>query len=544
MSPVTKNPPPPALTCPLIDVRRKKKGCDLNKPTCGQCARLNIACGWDEKKWTFVNQEASSSTSTLTVRSRSADALRRRPSPSPPTGSQEQSLSRTAFEINAEGEFWTNYYPRDDPETKYIAGMQTVPWTRTLRDIAAFDPTTRLALNALSTNIVGRSRSDSALLQESTRLYAEALRETNRALQDPVRAQSDAMLACCKILSMYENFRIDQTGTISSQGEDWHKHVEGTCRIVELRGPEKHVSHHGHSLFEDARTLAVISGITRRRPNFFTQPAWHTIPWKASPRNIQAKLVDIMITLPGLLRSHDQLAQRLSQLNSDRDRFAALTDGQNHINRCIRIGESLREWEQDTLLECMEQSSTRTQNYAGPLTILEVCKNHGYGFFHVCMHFYVSCLLLYATTWVSYRTIALAVRPDQLPNLPAWMRLPDIPEWMNPRVMAANLVTCVPHYFEPDAGFWGAHAASFAVGSAMHYYAATGGLHSEEMNQLKRLFNEAKLGGVTSNFFKSIANTADTAKGDLTKPEEHRKMAISWYGMDALQRDRTPSSSS
>ena len=288
----------------------------------------------------------------------------------------------------------------------------------------------------------------------------------------------------------------------------------------------------------------MIAAITRRKPNFFTHPAWHTVPWRTSPRNIHSKLVDIMITLPDLLRSQDILSQQLTRLKTDSDRFAALTNGQIHINRCIRIGESLREWEQNTLLACVEQSAISEENYAGPLTILEVCKTHGYGFFNICMQFYVSCLILYATTWVSYRTVALAVRPDQLPSLPSWMRLPDIPEWMNPRTAASNIVSCVPHYFEPEAGFWGAQSASFSLGAALHYYAATGGLESEEMNQLRRLFYQAKLGGVTSNFVKSMANTADTAKGDPTKPQEHRKMATSWFGMDSLRRDRTQSSSS
>jgi hypothetical protein len=117
-------------------------------------------------------------------------------------GSGERSLSRTAFEIDSEGEFWTHYYPRDDPQTPYVAGIYTARWTRTLRDMAAFDATARTALNAISMNIVGRTRSDPALIQESTRLYAKALHDTNRALQDPTQVQSDAVLTCCKILSM------------------------------------------------------------------------------------------------------------------------------------------------------------------------------------------------------------------------------------------------------------------------------------------------------------------------------------------------------
>ena len=109
--------------------------------------------------------------------------------------------------------------------------------------------------------------------------------------------------------------------------------------------------------------------------------------------------------------------------------------------------------------------------------------------------------------------------------------------------MASNIVSHAPHYFEPSAGFWGAQAANFPLGGALHFYAATGGAESEEMNQLRTLFAKAKLGSVTGNFLKSMANTANSARGDPGKKEEHEKMAASWYGMDAIRRDRASSSS-
>ena len=342
------------------------------------------------------------------------------------------------------------------------------------------------------------------------------------------------------LLSRYENFRVDPTGGISSQGHDWHRHVEGTCRIVELRGPAKHVSHHGHSLFEDSRFLAVIAAMTKRKPNFFTDIAWHTIPWESSPRNLHDRLCDVMIALPDLLQNQDKLSQRLAVSETNRDRFAILTDGQNHLNRCIRIGESFREWEQRALLACSDEPST-SQNYGGPLTLLEVCKEHGYGFFNVCMQYWVGCMVLYASSWVTFRSVMLAARPDQPPSLPEWIKLPDIPEWMNPRLVALNIVACAPHYFADNAGFWGAQAACFPMGAALHYYAATGGQDSEEIEQLRKLFRQQRLGGVTREFLRSIANTSDAAKGDPAKREEHTPMATSWYGMGAIQAQRRQS---
>lgn len=69
-------------------------------------------------------------------------------------------------------------------------------------ELTTFDKTANLALQACALTALGRINMDPQLLRDGTRFYSKALRETNLALQDPVRAQSDATLASCKLLSM------------------------------------------------------------------------------------------------------------------------------------------------------------------------------------------------------------------------------------------------------------------------------------------------------------------------------------------------------
>lgn len=73
------------------------------------------------------------------------------------------------------------------------------------------------------------------------------------------------------------------------------------------------------------------------------------------------------------------------------------------------------------------------------------------------------------------------------------------------------------------------------MGAALHYYAATGAVESEEIKQLQRLLLDAKLGDVTGRFLRSMANSTDSAKGDPRNKEEHKKIAASWYGLDAIR---------
>ena len=175
-----------------LNCRRKKNGCDLQRPVCGQCTRLGFECGYEDKKWTFVNQQPErvvacgskpnsrgpTSTETFAV----------------PNDSLIRSLESTGFHIGSLGEFWEEYMPHEPTGVTYIGEIRTIPWMHTLREMSNIDPTVHTAFNAVAFTVLGRSRSDHRLLQEGTVHYARALRQTNKALQDPQTAQSDTVL--------------------------------------------------------------------------------------------------------------------------------------------------------------------------------------------------------------------------------------------------------------------------------------------------------------------------------------------------------------
>ena len=127
------------------------------------------------------------------------------------------------------------------------------------------------------------------------------------------------------------------------------------------------------------------------------------------------------------------------------------------------------------------------------------------------MQYWVAALVLQSTTWITYRNVLQFAGSDQPLSIPGWMRLPDIPEWMNPRTPASNIVAGAPHYYEESAGYWGAASGSFPVGAALHFYASTSP-DSDEMRQLLQLF-QSGLGSVSGGFLRSMANTASTVKG-------------------------------
>lgn len=124
-------------------------------------------------------------------------------------------LTRPAYEVSYVAKFWEAFLPKDNGAS--VGGVRAGYWVGSVQDLATFNQdVTGAALLAVSTQALGCLSGDPTMLRNGTQLYAKALRKTNQALQDPNGAQSNAVLAACKLLSMFENFRLDASGGMST----------------------------------------------------------------------------------------------------------------------------------------------------------------------------------------------------------------------------------------------------------------------------------------------------------------------------------------
>lgn len=301
-------------------------------------------------------------------------------------------------------------------------------------------------------------------------------------------------------------------------------------RIIELRGPAKHVSRHGHDLFEESRLSAMIAGIALRKPIFLADSAWCTIPWQISPRNLRDELCDILLSIPDILLDQDLLLHSLTGLGTNSHVFETHTKAQEHIYRCILVATQLQGWERRAIDMGQAKSSTRTAGLIGPLTLLEICKDHGYGFFHIVNQYWAACIILYGSTRLAKRHVMAATCTLQPQPLPAMMKLPEIPVWMNPQPAASNIAECASHYFAEEAGLFGVLQANFPIGTALHYFAAIGLEGSQEMEQLRHVFSRGSSGQIASGFLNSMAGMGPRTVGDTDVREEHSAKAKAWFG--------------
>lgn len=449
-----------------ITCRRRKKGCDLRRPKCSRCLRFGVTCQYAEQGLLFVPEAGQLSRRTRGQHESGPGRL-----PDVLTGTAQKSLYRTERELQIEDVFWTVYLPEEDSALDgSVGGVRAAPWIPTVRVLAEGCKDLRTAVRACAFAGLGWLQTDHMLVQYAGQLYARALRDTNRALRDPGQSQSDNVLACCRVLGLFELFPRGPTPAAASQsqGNDWQSHVEGASRLVRLRGPHRHVSGHGLVLYDATRNNAAISGLILRRRNAFTSLVMSAPP----QRTLRDELYDLMCGTHGLLEQLDSLQ---AVITGDRDRRrenGTLRKSHELLDRCVSTASSLQDWENKAYKLCVERLPIRADQMdfmASAHTevrsrlLRDVCRSHGYGFFFICTQYWAVCVILYSSVQALSSSLRVFLHDDFL----------ETPPWMDAEPHARCVADTVAHFFRPEAGLWSAQLAIFPVGTALSYFART-----------------------------------------------------------------------
>lgn len=468
-----------------VNCRKRKKGCDLQSPTCGRCQRLNITCNYEARRFTFHYHQGTGSGTGGSPVAPEATA------PSQPSTTDvnfpPHSLMRTDFVQLASARFWDIYLPSEDTALNgSIGNVTSVSWIHTVREIAQTNDNVDSALQACIFAGLGSTLSDAEYLRHGTQQYARALRGVNEALQDPALALDDSVLACCRLLSLFELFQrsssssgatsTDDNDQRQSQRQDWRKHVEGTCRIVALRGRERHTSPHSRDLYDDVRITAIVHGIVSRKPNSFTM-----MPWRLPVRTLKDDLWDLASHLPWILELVDQVTAELTNLTrlGDTPNSLLRRQSQEVIRECLKLGAELQAFEQAALNLCgaaQKPASRVGEHHASrespphrehSSSLSKECQSHGFGFFYLCMEYWAFSITLYSAT-VQFHSHIPRLLPDD-GHLPK-----ELPIWLDPEPPVHHIATNASHYFGPKAGLWSAQCATHPMIAALGYLARSG----------------------------------------------------------------------
>jgi hypothetical protein len=489
-----------------LGCKRRKKGCDLRKPSCGRCQRLGITCEYGERKWTFVSANATPSS-----QHGSQPPGLQVVGPHTLTSTSQKSLARTEVELQTDVAFWKFCLPEVHSYLDgSIGGVISAAWIPTVRILAETDMPLRMAIQACAFECIGWVRHDLVFVEHGLRLYGNAIKETNAALHDPERVLGDAVLACCRVLSLFEMFRRNPSGTPVGRDQliDWRSHVDGTCRLVQLRGPSRHASGSGLHLYDAVRVTAMIRGLMRREPNAFTELSWD-VPGR---KTLKDDLFEMARPIPGLLQQIDHLGDSLTASQGCFATQLLLHRSKEVIGTCSSIGIDLRRWKDRAIQLCRQQEAANTSSSGDReetpgLTLIEICQRHGDGFFVVCAQYWAISLMLYS----SMRRFCMRLSSHK--NLSGFEdAIPSLPPWANPEPHALNIAQTSRHFFRPGSGLWSAQCAVFPVGAACVYFARTGRRNSPSFKMMHEAFAETNAGAVMRDFLQNILDTPETPK--------------------------------
>jgi hypothetical protein len=410
-------------------------------------------------------------------------------------------------------QFWNLYLPtgyRDDV-------LPAAPWAHVhaSQELALRDPLLKTALLACAFMCLGRARSDNRLITQGRLNYAKALTGVHQALQDQDKALSDNTLACCRALGLFEFFRNSDDDEVSSRAGDWTRHIRGLCRICELRGPSDELSDHGKELYESIRFSATIVDVTYRRTKLCAAPMWRSQTDEVPDRALGQSLLEIVAAAPRILIDADTLLQTAQQASPLDGSLATIyRECVAVLDRYKDIATSLGEWETAALAAVDAFSPTYIE--ASP-SLVNICRSHGYGFFHLCHFFWAISTTLFENAASLHQHITTIL--NQLSS--GTLTLPPQPSQINAAPLATNIARTASHFFDPAAGFWGPQSAAFSMGTAIRYFALTNQQEQHnrdgtltDFGEIVRLLRQSASSMMTREFLRSISSDVSSTTGD------------------------------
>jgi hypothetical protein len=197
----------------------------------------------------------------------------------------DRSLIGSAREENLLATFWQAYLPNKTIFPRQAVGYASGGWTNVVQDLYRKDPVLHYTLMANCFSAAARtvkSRDDSrALAEQSLRAHGRALHELRLALDHPQKARSDSVFSALRLMivfsvcaspcpcstlytcmlfisngvQMFFSDRYEEDRRARARG--WKEHNAGVLALLRARGPEAHISGHGHQMFVDCRLALV-----------------------------------------------------------------------------------------------------------------------------------------------------------------------------------------------------------------------------------------------------------------------------------------------
>ncbi|OGM48736.1 hypothetical protein ABOM_002019 [Aspergillus bombycis] len=465
--------------------RRRKKRCDEQRPSCGQCLSRNTSCPGYSREMKFINvsyqrkgrssQAVSESSSTTEVSSdgREVDAqsdlaVTHRVC-SRGLSSHALTLQRSAVAYYCGAYFHNNVIQTG---LDVFGKSSYIDWMAFTPDLDVDEPSLKSALLALGAARMGRISQDPRLTRISSESYSQSLRHLHRTIQNGTRGLRDETLA---------------KGS-SSRGLGWASHTHGALSLVHSQGLDSEWSPARHRLFDGLRLSAMIHCIGTRKPTYLATPEWTSVPWKGYKKEPKQYLLDLMVEIPALLQMIDS-AYNTSDIPQNLQRLSTIYKEYLSLSRRLRAWyEAYKRdypaklyWEQPA---SFHSSHAMPQEKFPPTSIYFSDFETG----HIHLLYWTSHVLLCSNLYMLYLSC--------LRNAPEGSRPPFLPfpcDAQEMHDMAVNIGKCAEYFLQPKTIALGACVISFPASIAFGYFDY---YNLPERNWFYHIFEYTKMFGI------------------------------------------------
>lgn len=466
-----------------VTCRKRKKGCDLAQPACGQCNERGIVCGGYDLDRIFIYQAnekgkktapPATPTQLVPIKNAANANISASRQPRPISIVLPDTLRCSAYSEKTVEAFISMYIPCG----KYRASnSDSQGFIDVLPVMIIRDKALQMAVLAIGTAALGRSTEDPNLSRQANTLYGQALMETGMALRDPTRATSEAMMLVPRTMALFEIlFGADKS---VDQATSWLSHAMGEMALITSRGPGSFSKGDAaHYLFVNARFRLLISAVRTRKATILNTPEWKTLPWDRIPKTANDTLCDIFCGVPELMEAMELIVSgTLSPKREERLRTAI-------ISKAWALHLQLQDW---VVTNRKEVYAPEILDGMEPLTFpnLEIaCQT---------VRYWVIALLIYSN-------LDFAANVPETPT--SWTTThPDRP---HPRMYGRLLARSASYLFQERHGIMGATAMSFPLGMTLFYMSRNRAADGPYLGMIMKAWNDPNLPGAIRDFLASL----------------------------------------
>ncbi|XP_014553385.1 hypothetical protein COCVIDRAFT_107853 [Bipolaris victoriae FI3] len=486
-----------------VDCRKRKKGCDLVQPECGQCKGRGIKCGGYDSDRIFIYQQGTLSRAAAlktdkcaTVKtsptqpdlhdyqvvhhSKSTLAVQRCDvHPTPVNLILPQSLAKAAYSERTVAAFLEMYSPAGIIRNTNVDARELF---NLLPLLSTRDEALQMATLAVGMTQLGITTGNESLTRHGRTLYGKALKETAMALRNPARANSKSLLIVPRIMGLFDMLYGAEPDS-SNQAKSWLSHAEGELAMIISRGPEAFAADDAaHMFFTTARYRLLGPAIRARKPTIFDAPDWKTLPWKGRTKSYEDALMDIMCGIPELLWSVDKL-QFTSLDTVEKEKLRLHT-----LSKCWTMHFQLESWKSADLDSIYTPAFVDLYTTISFPNIDIAC---------LTVRYWLICLFVYSSL-----DIASGIDPADDYSLSH----PDRP---HPRPFARMITRSVDYFMQEKFGVTGLSAMWFPLGNTLFYMNRHRDADEAYITAVMKAWEKPKLPSAMREFLKSFRMTVD-----------------------------------